>query len=381
MYYQSKQKKRLICLDRVIISLFLFLTLIQPVYSQTQLEPKKSKAIRHELEKIVNDGKAPGMIGAIISSKGIVAIGSAGVRKAGTDIAFTTNDFVHLGSCTKAMTSTMIATLVSEGKLLWDMKLIDTIPELKKSIHSDYHGITLWQLLTHRAGIPKNPADWGAHMQKKIKARRIAILVDNLQRPATYKYEEFNYSNFGYMIAACMAEKVTGLSWEILMRKRLFDPLGMSLAGFGAPGRANKIDQPWGHEKLGNLWNPSYPDNPETLGPAGRIHCSIKDWTKFLKIYLIGKTPILKKKYLTKLITPIGHYAAGWGIVKQTWAKGIVLTHNGSNGIWYTMVMVAPNLERAFVVVTNSRDFSNTNDICTKMISNLIKMELNIRKK
>jgi len=35
----------------------------------------------------------------------------------GTGIAFTTDDQVHPGSCTKAMTSTMIATLVAEGKL------------------------------------------------------------------------------------------------------------------------------------------------------------------------------------------------------------------------------------------------------------------------
>lgn len=364
----------------MVISLITFLTFTQPVYSQIKPEPKKSKAIRQELEKIVNDDKAPGMIGAIISSKGVIAIGSAGVRKAGTDIAFTTNDFVHLGSCTKAMTSTMLATLVAEGKLSWNMKLIEAIPELRKSIHLDYHQITLWQLLTHRAGIVKNPANWAAFLEQGIKERRLSILKENLRYPPTNKPGEFYYSNFGYMIAACMAENITGLSWEMLMRKRLFDPLGMSSAGFGAPGRANKIDQPWGHEKLGNGWNPSYPDNPEALGPAGRVHCSIKDWAKFLKIYLIGETSILKKKYLTKLITATGYYAAGWGIVKQPWTKGTALTHNGSNGIWYTMVIVAPNLDKVFIVVTNSRDFSNTGSICNKMMAKLIRMELNIRK-
>ncbi len=274
----------------------------------------------------------------------------------------------------------MIGTLVAEGKLQWDMKLIEVIPELKKSIHPDYHEITLWQLLTHRAGIVKNPANWAAFLEQEIKERRLSILKKNLRYPARLKPGEFHYSNFGYMIAACMAEKITGLSWETLMRKRLFDPLGMISADFGAPGTANKIDQPWGHEKWGNGWNPSYPDNPQALGPAGRVHCSIKDWAKFLRIYLTGKTPILGKKFLNRLITPIGFYAGGWGVVKQPWAKGIVLTHGGSNGIWYTMVMVAPNLDRAFIVVTNSRDFSNTDSICTKIITKLIRMESNIRK-
>lgn len=53
------------------------------------------------------------------------------------------------------MTATMIATLVAEGKLSWETKLIEAIPELRGKIHTDYYKITLWQLLTHRAGIPK----------------------------------------------------------------------------------------------------------------------------------------------------------------------------------------------------------------------------------
>ncbi len=114
------------------------------------------------------------MVAAIISSDGVISISSAGVRKAGSGIAFTTDDLVHLGSCTKAMTSTMIATLVAEGKLDWDTKLIDVIPELKGNIHSDYYNITLWQLLTHRAGLPRNAMDWDAHKKKEIKERRLA---------------------------------------------------------------------------------------------------------------------------------------------------------------------------------------------------------------
>ena len=116
------------------ISLFLFLSFTQAIYSQKNPESKKSEAISEILSEIVNDGKAPGMIAAIISSEGVVAIASAGLRKFGSDIAFSTNDIVHLGSCSKAMTCAMIATFVAEGKLSWESKLIDVIPELKESI-------------------------------------------------------------------------------------------------------------------------------------------------------------------------------------------------------------------------------------------------------
>jgi len=360
------------------------LTEDQAIYSQMGSDSTKSDSLQHILTKVVNDGEAPGMIAAITSSEGLIAIASAGERKAGSGIAFTTNDVVHLGSCGKAMTATMIATLVAEGKLSWDTKLIEAIPELKNKIHTDYHKITLWQLLTHRAGLSKNPMDWSAHKQKEIKARRLAILKDNLQEPATYKCDEFHYSNFGYMIAACIAENVSGLSWETLMKKRLFDPLCMSSAGFGAPNTHNQINQPWGHSNswFRDKWQPDQTDNPEALGPAGRVHCNIEDWAKFLSLQLTKENPILEHKYLKKLIEPVGDhfYGGGWGVAgveNQPWAKGKVLSHSGSNGIWYTSVMVAPKLNRAYIVSTNSRDFGITEDLCGEMLSQLVRMDLN----
>jgi len=44
-----------------------------------------------------------------------------------------------------------------------------------------------------------------------------------------------------------MAERVTDRSWEELLKERLFEPLQMTTAGFGHPGRARSVDQPWGH--------------------------------------------------------------------------------------------------------------------------------------
>ena len=352
----------------------------QAANSQKESESMKSDSIQHILSKVVNDSKAPGIIAAIASSEGVIAIGSAGERKAGSGIAFTTNDVVHLGSCGKAMTATMLATLVAEGKLSWDTKLMEAIPELKNKIHTDYHKITLWQLLTHRAGIPKNPTDEGAFRSKEIKQRRLAILEDNFQSPATYEMDQFHYSNFGYMIAACMAEQITGLSWEVLMKQRLFDPLGMSTAGFGNPNISKSIAQPWGHQKSLWKWWPSESYYDEAIGPAGRVYCSIADWVKFISLQLTEDNPILDKVYLNKLIEPVGDhfYAGGWGVAERAWTKGIALNHAGSNEIWYASVLVTPKLDRAFVVATNSCDFSSTPSVCLEIANKMIRMELNL---
>jgi len=360
----------------IMIMLLTVSMLAQRAYSQTKTDLKESDLIYLALKEIVEGGKAPGMVAAIISSEGVISIGSVGVRKMGSAKAFTNNDIVHLGSCTKAMTATMIATLVAERKLTWDAKLLDVMPDLKGVIHPDFYGITLWQLLTHTAGVRENAMNWGAFGQNEIKERRLALLKENLASPAVYKTGEHHYSNFGYMVAACMAEKVTGKSWETLMKQRLFEPLGMATAGFGDPNPDGSVDQPWGHEGFGPSWSPSHSYDPEALGPAGEVHCSIADWGKFLSLQLADSNPILNKAQLDKLIEPEGFYAGGWGVAEQPWAKGIVLSHNGSNGNWYATVKVAPKLNRAYVVVTNSRDFSSTAEVCSQMIIKLIRMDL-----
>jgi CubicO group peptidase (beta-lactamase class C family) len=63
--------------------------------------------------------KLPAIAGAIVTSKGATMLGVVGVRKAGTDVAAAVGDQWHLGSETKAMTATVIASLVEQGKLKW----------------------------------------------------------------------------------------------------------------------------------------------------------------------------------------------------------------------------------------------------------------------
>ena len=365
----------------IVITIFLRPSIV--VNTQNKQEVKELNYIKKELKKVILEGKAPGMIAAVISSDGIIKIGSAGVRKAGTSVSMTDKDLVHLGSCTKAMTSTMIATLVAEGKMSWDMKLTEAIPELKNDINPDLQNTSLWQLLTHRAGIPNDPIDWYAYADKDIKDRRFSILKDNIKLAPAYTDGEFHYSNYGYVVAACMAEQITGLSWEVLMKERLFEPLGMTTAGFGDPVKNKSTDQPWGHKRswIGNKWKPSRKYYGEVISPAGRVHCSVEDWAKFISLQLPGENTILDRVILNKLIEPVGPYAGGWVVFQETeqpWAKGIVLVHGGSNEIWYAAVMVAPNLDRAYVVVTNSCDFGVTDRICVEMTNKIAKMDQNL---
>ena len=136
-----------------------------------------------------------------------------------------------MGSLTKAMTSTMLATLVADGTFVngWQTTIAQVFPELRDEIHPDYRPVTLWQLVRHEGGVPDDVhAWWTSHPGLPIVARRYRILRENLADPPGSPIGTYSYSNAGYMVAAAMAEKLTGQSWETLMEERLFAPLGMS---------------------------------------------------------------------------------------------------------------------------------------------------------
>ena len=65
------------------------------------------------LKNIRQKYRVPAIAGAIVTSKGTVTVGVAGVRKRGTKIAVTLDDRWHLGSDTKAMTATLFAKFSS----------------------------------------------------------------------------------------------------------------------------------------------------------------------------------------------------------------------------------------------------------------------------
>jgi len=161
-----------------------------------------------------------------------------------------------------------------------------------------------------------------------------------------------------------MLEKAAGKPWEELLRTKLFEPLGMTSAGFGAPASIDKFDQPWGHTKkmLGGF-EPVPPgpgaDNPLAISPAGAVHCSVGDLAKYAAFHMAGErgeSKLLKAESFKKLHTVAAgndDYALGWVVLKRPWANGRALMHNGSNTMFYVVVWMAPDKNSAVIVATN----------------------------
>jgi len=333
--------------------------------------------VNQVLAPVRDEHHLPGLIGAILTGHKLAAIGGLGLRKIGSPEPIRVTDQVHLGSCTKAMTATMIGTLVEEGKLAWGSTIRDVFPEGTANVHPEFQGATLSQLLTHRAGLPHDAPWWRLPGRTTTQKRRALLTTMLKSAPAKPPGSTYAYSNVGYALAGLMAEQVTGESWEMLMRGRLFEPLGMASAGFGPPGRPGKVSQPWGHHLSGEEVEPTQQDNAPAMGPAGTVHCSVPDWAKFAALHLEGKqgnARLLKPSTIRALHTPPPgrSYAGGWIVLERSWAGGLALNHNGSNTAWYASIWLAPVLNFSILVATNQGG-KPAETACDQAVTALIK--------
>ena len=323
--------------------------------------PRTVVDISTELAPIAIAGKLPALAAAAWKDGELLAIGATGVRKSDdADHLATVDDQWHLGSDTKAMTATLIGIYVDRGVLRWTDTLAVLFPGDK--VDPGYANVSLDQLLQHRGGAPGEPqlAAWNQlRIDGAAPTARAHFVSTVLATPPAQAPGTFVYSNAGYMIAAAALEHATKKSWEQLMREDLFTPLRMSSCGFGAPGTA-LVDQPWGHTADGTSISPESPqsDNPQGLGPAGTVHCSLVDWGKFLSVHASAKQTLVSAATMTHMHTAPagGDYTSGWSITSRPWAGGLALTHSGSNNMWFVTTWIAPGKGLAFAAVTNRGD-------------------------
>jgi len=319
------------------------------------------KRLNDLLETVRLSHQVPGLAGAVVTGKGLEAVGAVGVRKWGTEVAVTAGDKWHIGSDTKAMTAAMIGRLVERGKLRWDSTVGEVFPEFAGAMTPGLQKVTLLHLLSHRSGLPANTL-WGLIPRTgTTRDQRLAVMksVASLKLAAD-PGTKYLYSNLGYVIAGAMAEKAADTAWEDLMKTLLFEPLGMTGAGFGGLGTPGQIDQPWPHGEDGRPVEKNGPDtdNPPVMGPAGTVHLTLADWGKFVADMLRGlggEKALLRPETYQKLRTPPfgGDYALGWLTVERDWGGGTVLTHSGSNTMNYAVVWIAPARGFAVLVVCN----------------------------
>ncbi|MDE2407725.1 MAG: beta-lactamase family protein [Xanthomonadaceae bacterium] len=315
----------------------------------------------------------PALAAVVVRSDATLDLAVTGLRRQGRPEKVEPADRFHLGSMGKAITATVIARLVEEGRLSWTTRPIDVFPELATTVHPGYRDVTLEQLLRHEAGMPpydsmgeiKGASAHAGSGDPRDQRRAFSTWLLR-QRPHVAPGTQPEYSNAGYVIAAAMAEAATFETWESLIESRLARPLGIGLA-YGLPARGDS-PQPWGHKPksafLGlaisaTAVEPQAPGAGWALGPvfepAGDYSLSLADYAKFLQLHLAGlagRDGLLKASSMQRLHAGPGEYAMGWFL--REFDGTAAHWHTGSTEAFFSRVIMLPERGIAVAVLTNA---------------------------
>lgn len=344
-----------------------------PIFAQG-LSPHQIDSL---VEKTMKTFNVPGMAVSVIKDGEIIAEKAYGIRSIETEKPVDKNTLFGVASNTKAFTTAAIAQLIDAGKLEWDTKVTDVIPEFK--LYNPYvtSEFTVRDLLTHRSGL-----GLGAGDLMVIPATNVTTMeemIHNLRylKPVSSFRSKYDYDNLFYIVAGEIVARVSGETFEDYLEKHFFEPLDMnrSLTNIEEIEKdKNRID---GHAPVdGKLQT-----TPETFTPIGvpaaGIYASIEDMRKWVQTRIdYGKygenlqDSLFSKKQAVEMwkpqtITPtykgnyntnFSAYALGWG-VKDVMGHFQASHTGGLFGI-VSQVTIIPDLELGIIVLTNQESGS-----------------------
>ena len=315
----------------------------------------------------------PGIAVAVVKDGQVVVAKGYGVRSLATKEPVDANTLFGIASNTKAFTTAALGLLVDEGKLRWDDKVTDYIPEFKMYDPYVTAEFTVRDLLTHRSGLGLGAGDL---MQFPDSTDfTVKDVIHNLRyfKPVSSFRSKFDYDNCLYIVAGEVVARISGQPWTEFVEARLLKPLGMSRTATSfarLPDPTNVID---GHGPVGGKVQVIRRDLGTVALPAGGIYSSVNDLSKWA-LMLLGApgapASLLKPRtqweiWSPQTILPVGpgpspyntHFSAyglGWFLNDARGYK--VVSHTGGEIGMVTKVQLVPELHLGIIVLTNQED-------------------------
>ena len=275
--------------------------------------------------QILSTTHATGM--AIVASEnGKLTVGTSGLRSVGDSGAVQASDLWSVGAIGKSVCACVIGKLAEEHKLSWNTTLRQILPGVP--MNAQYEKATIGQILHHRAGFPVDvPISDGrfALNDKGLKDARTRYLKSVLNsKPASTPGLKFKYSNAGYAALAAIAERLTGATYESLVRKYVFMPLGLKSSFVGFQHPAVRIS---GYREYADGLHPvdfDEANSPLTIGGGGCLTMTLGDLVRYGQAHLNGlkgKPGFLKPATVVALhqgeaiaSSEKRQYACGWAV-------------------------------------------------------------------
>jgi CubicO group peptidase (beta-lactamase class C family) len=316
--------------------------------------------------------QTPGVAIGVVKNGDLVYAEGHGVREIGRPETVDADTIFQIASLTKAFTSAAIGMLVDEGKLNWDDRVIDHLPEFRMHDPWVTRELTIRDLLTHRSGLGLGAGDLLFWPRARSTRAEIVAAMRHLE-PETSFRTAYAYDNLLYVVAGEVLGAVSGVAWEDFVEERIMKPLGMTACRAlperveGNPNRATP------HMLVDGELETTFFSGGGATAAAGAINCNVSGLARWAAMHLAGgKLPdgarLLSEDTHAELFEPVtlipvadqqrehgrthfAAYALGWGL--KDFFGYLHVSHSGGLLGMTTYIAMLPELDVAVIALTN----------------------------
>lgn len=324
------------------------------------------------VNKVLRDCEVPGACVAIVKDGKVVLTKGYGLRKIGSNEKVDADTIFAIGSCTKAFTSAAIAKLVGEGKLHWDDRVIDYLPQFQVSEPWVTYNFTIRDLLSMRSGLANTD------LMVTIGGFNQQQTLDHLKTvPFKYSFRShFTYVNLMYMTAGEVSHAVTGKTWADYVTKSFLQPLAMTRSSTSITGLDGETNVASPHMMLKGKVIPVEYLSVDSIAAAGAINSTATDMAKWVAMQLAGGSvdqkvlvdkAALEETHTPQMLadhrngnfiavlgsTPIQAYCMGWGLIPME--GEMTLQHDGGIDGMRSTTLLVPDKNFGVSVLTNTQ--------------------------
>ena len=351
----------------IIFSVSCFVTIHAQVITSAQIDSV--------VEKTLKTFDVPGIAVAVVKDGKVIHAKGYGVSSLNTKQKTDENTLFGIASNSKAFTSAALGMLIDEGKLTWNDKVTDYIPEFKMYDPYVTEAFTIKDLLTHRSGLGLGAGD--LMFWPDSSNFTLPDIIHNLRylkavSPFRTKYD---YDNLLYIVAGEIVKRVSGTSWEDFIESRIMQPLGMTAS---APSykrlkdKSNVIDP---HAPVDGKVQVIRRDWNVVADAAGGIYSNLTDMCKWVTMQMnngkygegLSKTlfseDVHEEMWTPQTIIPVrgptpynthfASYGLGWFLSDVAGYKQA--THTGGLAGIVTQVTLLPEIKLGIIVFTNQQ--------------------------
>jgi CubicO group peptidase (beta-lactamase class C family) len=338
-------------------------------------QPLGSVAIDSLVERTLRTFDVPGIAVCVIKDGKVIHMKGYGMRSLDTRQPVDEHTLFGIASNSKAFTTAALGMLVDEGKLNWDDKVRKYIPEFKLFDPWVTEEFTIRDLLCHRSGLGLGAGDLMFFPDSSDFT--ITDILHNLQflKPVTSFRSQYAYDNNLYIVAGEVVARVSGMSWEDFIEKRIMAPLGMTQSAASYDRLRDSSDVIDGHAPVDGKVRVIARSRSKVDHAAGGIYSNIADLSKWVLLHLQGgkygadsvrlfSEAVFHERWAPQTILPVGgpgtyntHFAAyALGFVVNDVRGYKQVSHTGGLEGMVTQITMIPELGLGIIVLTNQQE-------------------------